>query len=110
MSSPWVRVQVGEQMSKAEDGAAVKAAAPAVAPARLLEQRKVPKTKKRVDSEETLVARMVALERRAPARPRQATPQPVFRASGKTIRDSLGPLVVHQFGLIVPKEEGVSIG
>jgi len=110
LSSPWVRVQVGEQLSKTEGSPATKEPVQFVSPASLLQQRKVPLTKTRVDTEEVLAARMVALEGRRPSRQRQQTPQPVFRASGKTIRQSIGPLVVHQFGPIIPMDEGITIG
>merc|ERR1719181_2036109 len=109
-SSPLVRVQVGEQMSKTEGSPVDKDPPQLVSPARLLEQRKVPFTKTRVDSEQVLAARMISLERRNPAMSRQETPRPVFRSSGKTIRQSLGPLVVHQFGPIIPMDEGITLG
>jgi hypothetical protein len=108
-SSAWVRIQVGEQLGKNEGDSGGKET-PLVSPARLLQHRKVPLTKPRVDSEEVLASRMIALERRGPARQRQATPQPVFKASGKSIRESLGPLVIHQFGPIIPVEEGITLG
>jgi hypothetical protein len=110
MSSPWVRVQVGEQISKTEGSPADKTEPRFVSPAHLLQHRKVPVAKTRVDTEEVLAARMISLERRNPSRQRQETPQPLFRASGKTIRESIGPLVVHQFGPIVPMDEGIQIG
>merc|ERR1719247_575478 len=85
VSSPWVRVQVGEQMSKADGSPADKDPPQFVSPAQLLQQRKVPFTKTRVDSEQVLAARMISLEGRNPAMSRQETPRPVFRSSGKTI-------------------------